>query len=206
MHLNGTISTINNKIDTVFDENNAYNAIQTDTSKSPSLVDGSWKFDGVDDNFIMSFAWTQDETTASAWFKSTSSESGFIIDGRDTPGDGYFFQYDGAGNIDVNVNGVSANKEGSYNDGKWHHAVLVKNSTHIRVYVDGGGGTSVASSSNTDVTSDAKIGVRRFSSFASFFNGSIDEVMIFDRALRKAEIQELYNSCDTVGGILNCNY
>jgi YVTN family beta-propeller protein len=49
MHLNGNVSTINNKIDTVFDENNHYNAIQTDTSKSPSLVDGSWQFDGIDD-------------------------------------------------------------------------------------------------------------------------------------------------------------
>ncbi len=167
-------------------------------------IDGALSFDGLDDyvdvgtgpaitgtgNFTVS-AWVKvRELPASGGLlavvnqRSTSSANGsYIIDVRSSGyvhfevyNGGYGFYFDS----DVNVG-----------DGFWHHIVGVRTSTtEGEIYVDGslaGSGSGPAKSLNSV---DVVIG--RWNGAFRYFNGSIDDVRIYDRALSAEEIQELY--------------
>ncbi|MEK6874682.1 MAG: LamG domain-containing protein, partial [Nanoarchaeota archaeon] len=77
-------------------------------------------------------------------------------------------------------------------DGKWHHIVGIDNGTNISVYVDGvlSNSTSVSGSPTYD-TGSLEIG-RYGSGSTEYFNGSIDEIKIFNRTLSADEIVNEY--------------
>jgi hypothetical protein len=81
-------------------------------------------------------------------------------------------------------------------DNAWHHVVAVRQGTTTTVYIDGvqrGTGTAA----NLKVVSNDqnfKIGVQEgAASNSSFFNGELDDMIIYNKALTLAEIQALYN-------------
>lgn len=81
-------------------------------------------------------------------------------------------------------------------DNAWHHVVAVRQGTTTTVYIDGvqrGTGTAA----NLKVVSNDqnfKIGVQEgATSNSSFFNGELDDMIIYNKALTLAEIQALYN-------------
>jgi parallel beta-helix repeat protein len=80
------------------------------------------------------------------------------------------------------------------NDSNLHYVVGVRNSTHVKIYVDGKEeGRSLASSS-LDVVNTANLRIGRGFSVGWNFNGTIDEVQIYNRALSSEEINASYNS------------
>jgi hypothetical protein len=78
----------------------------------------------------------------------------------------------------------------------WYHAALVYNGTDIRLYLDGALDTNGASNPLTyssgihDSSTAFAIGAR--GDGADYFDGQIDEVAVFNRALTANEIQEIY--------------
>jgi hypothetical protein len=82
---------------------------------------------------------------------------------------------------------------GSYNDDKWHHSVAVRNGQSLTVYIDGqfiGSNSGLAVNSNLTGTNPFLIG-DRFPS-GNPFNGFLDEVVIWKRALNATEAKDLY--------------
>jgi hypothetical protein len=79
-------------------------------------------------------------------------------------------------------------------DNVWHHIALsVDASNNIVMYVDGTSeDTGTATISRTNGGSFV-IGVARNSSPVYYWNGSIDQVRIFNRALSSGEVTALYN-------------
>lgn len=77
----------------------------------------------------------------------------------------------------------------------WYHAVLVYDGTDIRIYLDGSSdATPVAKTGNVKNTSDtAYIGSQNNN---TFFDGKIDEMGVWSRALTSTEVGQLYNSGD----------
>jgi len=72
---------------------------------------------------------------------------------------------------------------------RWYHIVGVRNGTNLYLYVDSiQRGTTSGSTAN--VTNSDALTFGRAAS--SWFNGTIDEVRIYNRALNKDEIKELY--------------
>ncbi len=149
--------------------------------------------------------------TVAAWFKTTSggpcenmvskirdntNDTGWIF-GHDltcaTPGTiAFIIQLDGS-----NYNGKYTSS-GIYNDGIWHHAVATLSggcTGTITIYIDGvavpatdhDAGT-VSACSNTEQIRIGKSGL------AQHWNGSLDEVRIYNRALSAAEVLELYQA------------
>ena len=82
---------------------------------------------------------------------------------------------------------------------QWTHIAVVGSSTGLRIYLDG-----ILDASNSvaygapDTTGTLKIGAEP--GFGEFFNGLIDEVSIYNRALTAAEIQSIFNA-DSAGKI-----
>lgn len=86
------------------------------------------------------------------------------------------------------------------NDGAWHHIVTVINyaADTIDFYVDGvlasSSGTisfTATATSNTDSASYAIAAA--YSPASNFFNGALDDVRVYDRALSATEVNELYH-------------
>jgi Concanavalin A-like lectin/glucanases superfamily len=92
------------------------------------------------------------------------------------------------------------------NDNSWHNVVGTYDGTTARIYVDG-----VEEDSSTSISGDIKItshnlNIGRWGYIPSrYFNGTIDEVYIFNRAIDESEVGQLYN-LSVVGKQISVTY
>ena len=124
------------------------------------------------------------ETTASGAMVTKRVASGFQV--YVLSGDLYA---DGAGTTGV-YSSVAVN------DGKWHFGAVVydRSANLLRLYVDGTANNTVALGSTT-LTDTANLEIGRAllgGTPRDYFNGSIDDVRIYNRALSATEIQQMY--------------
>lgn len=83
---------------------------------------------------------------------------------------------------------------GTITDTAWHHIVLVRDGSTMRLYIDGSAdGTAAISGTVNDATNNFGLG-RGGDINQNFFPGSIDEVGVWKRKLTPAEVGQLYNS------------
>ena len=91
-------------------------------------------------------------------------------------------------------NNILADITTTVTDSNWHHVVGVRNGSAGYIYVDGrleGSATNPATGS-CDGNARTFIGGRDAITSPLSFNGSIDEVRIYNRALSESEVKELY--------------
>ena len=159
----------------------------------------AYQFDGASAYLLpgiaASLAGTTD-FTVEAWVSTTSAGAGQVIQQRDPAG------YNGEYSLTVNANGTvsfvvygGGNYQFSFstirkvNDGAWHHLAAVRTATSGVIYIDGTVAASVASTflAPLDATIKTYIGADMRGS-ANYFNGSICDVAIYNRALSAAQI------------------
>ena len=153
------------------------------------------EFDGIDDRVEITgykgIAGGHSRTVC-AWIKTTTS--GRIVHwGPLGPGVRWRMVVDSAGHLRQEVGGGAIVGSTPVGDGEWHHVAVVveedgsPNINEVRLYVDGSpDGPSFNESDraiDTETWADVRIG--------ELFNGAIDEVRIYDRALSAEEIDEL---------------
>lgn len=73
----------------------------------------------------------------------------------------------------------------------WHYLTITRDKQHVRVYLDGG--TEPEIDATTDLPKPAKrLLIGSDGSSATTFDGKVDEVSVFDRALAASDIVDLY--------------
>lgn len=94
------------------------------------------------------------------------------------------------------LNAGTAVTTGVGNDA-WHHVVCVREAGVTRIYIDGAFVTELVRTVTKDVSSqqDLKIGAQEgpLGTYHTYFNGQMDDMIIYGRALTAAEVAELYN-------------
>jgi hypothetical protein len=137
-----------------------------------------------------------DNITVSVWMKT--STQGALVSNRGSSG-GYGTWY----TLFSNVIEIGDNTQGGYKylyfdtndtntlDNAWHHIVYTKNGTDHKIYVDGSLNQQFTSNSDISWSQPTYIG-RRWNSSGGWFNGKIDDVRIYDRALSATEVSQLY--------------
>jgi len=178
------------------------NGTQTGTAwNSSARFGGGFEFDG-DDDYIdcgndSSLNFGTGDFTLEAWIKTTCQTAQQIINKENgTDKIGYLWVVSTNGNIrgsirDASGGVVSTDDGTTVDDGNWHHVACVfnRNGNLIR-YVDGvvsGTQDSISSRSGSiDNTFDFRIGTTPMD--AQNFNGTIDEVRIYNRTLSPDEI------------------
>jgi len=144
--------------------------------------------------------------TVSAWIKTTASgmvvtKMGFV-GGANPDGWGMTVSANGTVGAVLHKSGggtvnIFAGDGAPVNDGQWHHVAVVFNRTANMVrYVDGAiNGTQYSLSSlsgqSIDNTKQLRIGARDQAGDEIFFNGLIDDVRVYARALSAEEIAAL---------------
>lgn len=108
----------------------------------------------------------------------------------------YYYGTNGGNNTPYQ--GVGTTISGALTLNTWNHVVLVRNLTTMQIswYINGSHNTTATASyaSATAGTNPVRIG----RGYAGYYNGKIDEVLLFNRALSLSEVQALYNSTTAV--------
>jgi hypothetical protein len=161
------------------------------------------QFDGVDDVVTLPNNASLDITsnlTLSAWIKTSSAVSSMhIIDGYNfnSPFTGYGFNVTtncGTGEL-VFWDGTAwrCNTGSNVIDNVFHHVVARLDGTTLTFFIDGRkSGSDVTATTISSFSGSRSIGARSGVG-AGFFNGLIDDVRIYNRALTSDEIKRLYN-------------
>jgi hypothetical protein len=156
--------------------------------------------------------------TISAWVRTTATTEGVIIQQRSNSANGYIGQYRLSVNADgtlrfwvYGTNGTQSNSHnhqfnggnfvtssvgGKVNDGQWHLVTAVRQGTVGRIYIDGVLKATSTAADNVVRALDATIPVAVGADVrdnSRFFNGSIDNVRIYESALSGDQILALKN-------------
>jgi phage-related protein len=136
--------------------------------------------------------------TLAAWVKiPVSSGDGRVISQQPESGDYWCLNVGDNGVVHHYdyLDGAALDSIGAVNDNGWHFIVAVRNTSGDRaIYIDGALDIDKPSvvATQHNIAADIFIGARSGTSI--FFQGCIDNVMVFDRALSAAEIAYLYKS------------
>ena len=173
------------------------------------------EFDGIDDYVKVDHATNLQfglgDFSLEAWFKSSDTTTDKTIIRKD--GNGYYyFTLRSSGELQIVVykspNDATVGYDADYNDGEWHHAVAVADrDENLHLYVDDsevGTPAPMGLVGNINPTNPLYIGAR--SPTQQFFNGTIDEVRIFSRALSPEEISSLYSGLVSAGQIATVKF
>ncbi len=160
-------------------------------------------FDGVNDCVEMQGykgITGTDGRTCSAWIKTTEVSGEIMSWGKWSAGEKWIIRVNETGALRAEVEGGYIYGTTAINDDDWHHVAVVlqddgsPNVTELLLYVDGQLETiadSVDEPINTASYENVKIGVFHDGGSPRYFEGSIDDVHIYNRALNAAAIEEL---------------
>ncbi|MCW3106343.1 MAG: C-terminal target protein [Segetibacter sp.] len=153
--------------------------------------------------------------TISTWFKTTTTTGGLLIgfSGTQTGSSPYYdreIYMNNTGQIYFHVFNSTGNhylnSTSTYNDGTWHHVTGSLSSTGgLKLYIDG---TQIAADPSVLTAQNYigfwKIGFNTLTGVQSvpssfYFNGTLDDILIYHRALTATEVATIYNSPDGAG-------
>ena len=186
-----------------------YDGVATNVSFVNGKIDSAGSFNGssshIDTNYTIPAISTQ---SISVWFKSKLvGTRQFIFSDSDSGGSsnsvrlslGYRadgkFQF-GIGNGSSHWFDITSIDGSNYLDGNWHNLVLVINGTSVKLYADGNTTpiANLTSSVSLGTAGTYNIYLGRLGAYNGlYFNGSIDQVRIFNKALSAGEVTTLYN-------------
>lgn len=159
----------------------------------------AFDFDGSNDNASGSFSGApagNSARTVEAWIKTTADAIGaqkVIVDwGSMTQGNRFTLNLLWSNSIRIEIGGNGISGTTAVNDGQWHHVAATHDPTAnptTKLYIDGALETSgnFTVSLNTPASPTMYIGRRNDNT--GYFDGSLDEIRIWNVAKTQAEIQ-----------------
>ena len=78
-------------------------------------------------------------------------------------------------------------------DTNWHHVLVVGATNDFRIYIDNSLGTT-ATSGSFNIDNIGELALGRYSYGVAYFNGSMDEVIIENRAWTASEVKKYYTN------------
>ncbi|MBU0660889.1 prepilin-type N-terminal cleavage/methylation domain-containing protein [Patescibacteria group bacterium] len=137
---------------------------------------------------------TEDEITLSVWFKKSDLSDGGAFIFKNSQ---YFLWIDSNGKVNFilykpNWTEVSLEWVDRINDTDWHHVVALYDGEAMKIYIDNQELASLETNGNIQSrTNDVRIGSQNDT--LNEFDGLLDTIRIYDRAVSLEEIDALYN-------------
>src|SRR6266404_759654 len=189
------------------DSQDDHNGTINDATFAPGEVGQAFTFDGTDDSVSIpdSNDWNfgTGDFTFDFWEKSSDTDrisalafdpnqgtSNLDFDFNDTFGLWVFWNSGGGTN---GVNAIQVGSPGDYTNDQWHHIALTRSGSTFTLYIDGVN-VGTANDSEAINLSGANNNFIGSDSAGHFWNGSVDEVEIFNRALTADEVKGIYDA------------
>ena len=134
------------------------------------------------------------------WYKASAAAAGTDqLIGQYAVGDGFFLYATSSGNLQFVVDGDTSLVNHQYaggfiSDGNWHHVAAIRSGNDFQMFVDGVGNTATTATVGT-VTSTEPLEIG--GSDGSDFEGKMDDVRVYTRALSSADVTELFATGST---------
>lgn len=151
------------------------------------LLSGATSFDGSNDYINTGTTFSNTNHTISAWVNA-SATGGVVFDNRDANDDGIRLIYDSSLIYQLNSSDVSLSSP-SLNT--WHHIACTYDGTTQKLYLNGSLVASASTSQTVSVSQNLVLGKQSYSDVA-YFEGSLANVGIWNRALSASEIESIY--------------
>lgn len=166
-------------------------SIATSTFYAAGKIGQAGKFDGVNDGITTPITTQFGDFTACAWFKTQGTENGNARIIEKSFNTGFIIFTSSANIVNAYVNNTVLGSL-AITSNQWHHVCEFRSGSLASLYVDGGKQktSNVSVGSALTDTTTLKIG----NGPGAFFNGSIDDVRIYNVALSTSTIIQLYNS------------
>jgi hypothetical protein len=168
---------------------------------------GAYQFDGIDDYINLgnpSAVNISDKLTLAMWVnfskKPTGAANACLLCKIESGGYGLlasgttgmvstYFHINGGYQL-VNLS------MGSINENAWYHLAATFNGSNISIYLDGvlRNSTTVSPGTISTIAYNLTIGANSGATYIEFFNGSIDDVRVFNRSLSSQQVLALYNN------------
>lgn len=171
----------------------------------------AFSFDGtndyVEEKNLRSQSPFADEITVAAWINTNEAQAEKeVAHGTDSSLSGHVFRLNLESSSNdlrwaVHISGGVGYPDGFFDSGysvptdTWTHVVGVYNGSHIRMYTNGERLNSTKQSQNGDLSPLAQTFIGAYNgsgSLANWYNGSMDEFRMYNRALSDTEIKQLY--------------
>lgn len=206
LHLSFNNNSVIGETNTVAVDNSKYknNGSFTNGSTCNWTVNGRWNgamaFDGINDNVVCGNDESLNLTekfTIMGWIKPSEIKLAHIITkmswAAGNINTGYYLRMESDGRIKLTVqhNGISqvySNEVLSINE--WYHVIGIFNGTHLKIYINGTLACTPVSA--TSPLGDIKQMLIGQSSNQRWFNGTMDEIHIYNRTLSSDEIKQFY--------------
>ncbi|MEK6823769.1 MAG: LamG domain-containing protein, partial [Nanoarchaeota archaeon] len=168
---------------------------------SSGVYGGAYTFDGVDDYINVSDSSTLNfgtgDFSVGAWIEASSYGKQLMIVTKDIATAGYTFEAMGNRLRVQSSSGAGwslANSNANLVNGSRHYVLFVRTGATAKFYIDGVDQTNLnpINSGNLSTTNSLKIGT--YAGLTSNFNGSMDEIMIWNTSLTATEVLALYNN------------
>ena len=160
------------------------------------LFDGSTFFDDTNDYISLTPVSPTGTWSISFWFKATIQNNGGIY--TNVSGTSNYISigmWDGKIQMNCTDSGTGRSTTNTYNDGVWHHAVLIKKDTSncSAIYIDGELASSDTSNNwaGTNTRDEHTIGVAEYGS-DYYYGGHIACLGLWNRELSASEVESIY--------------
>lgn len=170
------------------------------TESSGGLGLYSGKFSGSGQYVALPAVALPADFAVSVWFKSSATTRSALVASELTGSRSYALELNGdgtggtvAGALTLVGNGISGqvrmpSQRRDLNDGNWHHVVAQRRGQQMHLYVDGVRENSVALSGAVEDYGAGPMYMARYGGDAIYFNGYLDDLSIWQRALDPGEI------------------
>lgn len=150
-----------------------------------------------------------DAFSAQQWIKTKTADNQIIVSKYDgSRGWTFFVVSDGTLRLSLintaNTNQIRCSTTKTVADGTWHHVAFTYTGSSaasgVKIYIDGVNQTltcDLDTLSATIINSNANINIGAYSHNATYFNGSIDEVRIYNTAISESIISASYIAAST---------
>jgi hypothetical protein len=170
---------------------------------------GSYNFDGSKYLDYSSQVIPIGAKSISFWIKTSSTTDGMLLDNC------LRTSYNHGTTIDVNllhsgkiifwslkgtvgVYRFNLESNTAINNNIWHYVTFAwdgtTNANAVKIYIDGSLDNTMTATATETTTATASLAVGSGADHSSKFNGSIDDIMIFNRSLSATEVSDLYNT------------
>ena len=160
------------------------------------LFDGSTFFDDTNDYISLTPVSPAGTWSISFWFKATIQNNGGIY--TNVSGTSNYISiamWDGKIQMNCTDTGTGRSTTNTYNDGVWHHAVLIKKDTSncSAIYIDGQLASSDTSNNwaGTNTRDEHTIGVAEYGS-DYYYGGHIACLGLWNREVSASEVESIY--------------
>lgn len=173
---------------------NANNGTVTGATVASGLNGLCYSFDGTGDYIITSAITIHSSMTWSVWYNSSNVANMFILDQRSSEVGVQPIYISSTGYIQFFDSTIGTSCQTSAGvallNGTWHNIICSGTPSTRTIYYDGISVATLGTGITPQTARSIYIGSRH--SLATYFNGSIDDVRIYNRALSAEEVTILY--------------